>query len=389
MKNINYSEDFAKRMNNAAKNGSKVCEAIMTALKKPNNVRDEVKANYLTTVRVAHGTTSTNYGAAFKSIKITACSKDFSNENNPEHGSPVGMWRPQNRCDISLRNIAGFFTEFPTFTDADFAYACEALIMDEPVKPVILSGMDKINAAYDVANYVAVCGKNDTLWHSCMRYPEMAAIAGDFYANFCGAEIIVAKGVISGSVYGRAIIWPKVSFRMGDTKFEGSFLDRVYFVNDAVRQMIVKQAAAAGVQYRKLRNTYTDKDTFVEMASEIAFTAMAYVTVPKIKWHNHGAPYVDTFSCLKYNNGFSLENFDSASTVATLQHTNGSGAECRCICPICGKPHFNNYLCDDCMTKYVKSTVVGYIFVGKMKKGKPVVNKRYVEAAENLKKILY
>ena len=389
MKNINYTEDFAKRMNNAAKNGSAVCEAIMKALKKPNNVRDEVKANYLTTVRVSHGILDSQFGSAVKSIKITACTKDFSNENNPEYNSPVGMWRPQNRCFLSLRDIAGFFTEFPAFSDADYSYACEALVMDEPVKAVVLSGMNNIEAAYNATNYVTVAGKGETLWHSCMRHGDTAAIAGDFYANFCGAKIIVAKGTISGNVYGRAILWPKVKFEAEyQNVFEGSFLDRVYFVNDVVRIMIMNEAKRTGVQYRKYKNTYSDKTTFVDMPTGSSFIAYASVSVPKIKWHKQGAPYMDTFSYLLYNGGFSLKNTSAENTVVVMTSTDGHGRQQRKICPICGKVHVSEYLCPTCSAKYVKHTVIGPIFVGKMKNGEPVVNKRLVEAEEKIARIL-
>lgn len=387
MKTINYTEDFAKRFNNAAKNGSTVCAAIMKALKKNDNVRPEVKLNYLTTIRVNHGTVDNTFGCCAKSIKITCCTKDFSNANNPECGSPIGMWRPENRTETNLRVLAGAFKEFPDFTDDDYAYAMEALIMDEPIKIITLSGMKNIEATYYAGNYVSVCGKNDTLWHSCMRYDNTSQVAGDFYANFCGAKIIAAKGTVSGNVYGRAILWPSVNFAGGETH---SFVDRVYFVNDAVRQMILKHAKDSGVEYRKEKNTYTDKMTFRNLATGAGLNTEARVYVPKIKWHKKGAPYVDTFSYLYYDGDtfyLSNERFQT-DLVAAMMNTNGTANGQVKICPICGSSHSNMFICNACEEKYVRKTIVGRIFVGKMKNGQPVVNARYAQAQKNLEKLL-
>ena len=387
MTKFTYTEDLERRFSNAAKNGSKVCAAILDAIKMPNNVKDTVKLNYLTTVRINRGSDN---GHQHRGVKITCCKKDFSNDNNPEKGSPVGMWRRENRSDIALQDLVTCFKNLNLgdFTDADFQYAAEVLIFDEPIKVVKKKGMANIQKIYDYTNYAPIGGYDDTLWSSCMRGSETAAIAGDFYANFCGASIIAAVGTISGSIYGRAIYWPSIT--IGDTT--GAFLDRVYYVADPVRVMIWKFAEEDGAVFRKYENSFSSKTKFVKF-SDPSNRIVANVTlaVPSVKWHKQGCPYMDTFSFLRYDkvNGFVLANNCDEQYVAQLDHTGGAARRALKICPVCGRVHSRDgELCSDCSRTYLKNTPVGLIYTGRVnKKGEPILPKKFVEASTHLRKV--
>ena len=63
--------------------------------------------------------------------------------------------------------------------------------------------------AYLGANYSSITDNDiSTLHNSCMRYEDKARNAADFYANFAGAGILVAKDK-SNNVLGRAVVWKK------------------------------------------------------------------------------------------------------------------------------------------------------------------------------------
>ena len=389
MSNLTYTEDFRIRFANAAKNGSKVCAAILKAIKTPNNVRDSVKFDYLTTKRIRHGA---NENFIKKSIVVTVCSKDFSNKENPEHGSPVGMWRPENRRNISLPDLVDAFKSLDSndFTSDDYQYASSILCADEPIKVAIYSKMQDIERGYLGDNYIEVFSGDGTLQNSCMRHEGTARVAGDFYANFAGAKIVLATGTVTGKIYGRAILWPNIEV----SGVSGSFLDRTYYAHDAVMHMIRSYAKEHGVRFRKYRNTYTDKNSFVDMTTGERYdNVIVSVRVPANKWHKEGSPYMDTFSYLFYNDGqFALANFcrlnGSSNHVADLACTGEHANIVRHICPVCGNVHSNDYICLSCERTYIKMTAVGRVWIGKTNKNhEPVLSKKYVKDNERLSRI--
>lgn len=381
-----FTEDFEHRFTTAAKNGSKLAADILKAIKTPDNIRDGVSANYLTTVRVNHGSGD---GRTIRTIKITCCSKDFSNANNPEHGSPVGMWRKENRSTIDLPKLVGFFKtlDVSSYTASDYQNTAEILSIDEPLKVVTLKGMANIEKLYLFSNYTTNDGRTDTLWNSCMRYEDTASVAGDFYANFCGAQIIGILGTVSGSVYGRAILWPEIELR-GE---KGAFLDRVYTTHDCLRFLIWEHAQKTGVKFRKYRNDYSSKRYFVKFDDpDNPFEERVRISVPKVKWHKFGSPYTDTFSWVTYEDGqFFLTNFDSPRAVVQTDRTGVRGDHIRKICPVCGRVHSSSdTLCGNCYDEYIKDTIVGAIYVGKVnKKGEPILPKKYAEAAKRIQNL--
>ena len=63
--------------------------------------------------------------------------------------------------------------------------------------------------AYLESNYSPISdGSESSLHNSCMRYEDKARNAADFYANFAGAKILVARDD-SSNVVGRAIVWKR------------------------------------------------------------------------------------------------------------------------------------------------------------------------------------
>lgn len=388
MTNFTYTEDFERRLSNAAKNGSTVCDAVLKALNKADNIRETVKLDYLTTVRINRGSGDDAY--TFRGVKITCCKKDFNNANNPEKGSPVGMWRSENRVDLSLQDLVACFKDLNVsdFSDADYQYAAEVLIFDEPIVCVEKKGMDNITQTYDCANYAVVGGCDNTLWSSCMRDSSCAAVAGDFYANFCGANIIAAVGAVSGSVYGRAIYWPNITVN-GES---GPFLDRVYYVADPVRLMIWKFAEADGAVFRKYENSYSSKKRFVKFAQpRVQIIADVDIVVPSIKWHKYGSPYMDTFSFLRYNkdDGFVLTNNSDLTFVAQLDQTGTVGYRAAKICPVCGSVHgHSGALCRECEKTLLRDTPVGRIYIGVLDgAGNPVLPEKFAEAQKHLNSV--
>lgn len=393
MAKLIYSEDFKIRFTNAAKNGSKVCRDIMKAINIPNNIKDGVSWNYLTTVRVRQGT----YDPFIKkSVKVTVCTKDFSNANNPEHGSPVGMWRRENRTDIALTRLVEAFKSLnPTdYTSDDYKYAASILCVEEPLKCGIYSKMQDIERGYNGANYIDTFSGDGTLQHSCMRGEDTAAVAGDFYANFAGANIILVTGTASGKVYGRAMLWPSITLHEDGEAVTGPFLERVYFAHDAILDMVRDFALSKGVRFRKWKNTFSDKRTFVDMTNDRLIEEATYISVPVKKWHKHGSPYLDTFSYLFYKDGqFFLGNRsmdkDGHDCVADLATTGTTAAKYKSICPVCGHVHSNEPgLCTSCRRALIKTTPVGNVYIGKMNKNhEPILPKKFVEDAKHLMSI--
>ena len=375
-----------KRLDVAAKNGSKVCADLLKAIKTPDNVKDGVSANYFTTVKVNHG--SNDYRVV-RTVKITCCTKDFSNENNPEHGSPVGMWRRENRTSIDLVKLVGFFKSLSItdYTSAEYQQAAEILAINEPLKIVTLKGMENIKRLYMFSSYATEDGRTDTLWNSCMRYEDTAEVAGDFYANFCGAKIIGVIGTVSNAVYGRAILWPEIEIN-GE---KGAFLDRVYTTHDCLRFLVWDYAKKIGVKFRKYANDYSSKRYFVKFdAPDDVIEARVKISVPQVKWHKEGSPYTDTFSWVTYEGGkFFLANFNSNYAVVQTDMTGTHGSHIRSICPVCGKVHSDGgVLCNDCCETYMKDTIVGVVYTGRTnKKGEPILPKKYADAARKISKL--
>lgn len=90
-----------------------------------------------------------------------------------------------------------------------------------------------------------------------MRYENRARNAADFYTNFAGAEILVARDG-SNNVLARAVVWKNVQVLSGGNTFNGfSLIDRIYFSHAFVLEMMRRQATALGITFRKQYNDYS------------------------------------------------------------------------------------------------------------------------------------
>ena len=100
--------------------------------------------------------------------------------------------------------------------------------------------------AYLGANYSSITDNDiSTLHNSCMRYEDKARNAADFYANFAGAGILVAKDK-SNNVLGRAVVWKKAVWNeTGMPAVQVSVLDRIYTSHAFVMDLIRKQAGSS------------------------------------------------------------------------------------------------------------------------------------------------
>lgn len=81
------------------------------------------------------------------------------------------------------------FKNLPEYPETDMAYFASAICVDSKVTVRLLEGMQDIYEAYDGDNYSPIADDTaSTLHNSCMRYPDKARNAADFYANFAGAK---------------------------------------------------------------------------------------------------------------------------------------------------------------------------------------------------------
>lgn len=122
--------------------------------------------------------------------------------------------------------------------------------------------------AYSEENYTTVTDTTESSLHnSCMRYENRVRNAADFYANFAGASILVARDE-SNNVLARAVVWKNVRTLPGSGTFDGfSLMDRVYFSHAFVLEMMRKQAATLGITFRRQHNDYSHTRDFVALNS--------------------------------------------------------------------------------------------------------------------------
>ena len=129
------------------------------------------------------------------------------------------------------------------------------------------TGMNDFLDAYQESNYSSITdGDTSTLHNSCMRYEDKARNAADFYANFAGAGILVARDE-GNNVIGRAVVWRKAVWNTtGMPAIQVSVLDRIYTSHAFVMDLIRKQAGSLGINLRKKYNDYTHPEDFISMS---------------------------------------------------------------------------------------------------------------------------
>ncbi len=374
MKTLVIHNDLKKRLRTAAANGSVVAKEVLKAVAEGKTTNSH--ANYFTSVRKR--TTSDDGGVGVYQIKITCCNKDIANPNFPDLGREDAQWLKHNRCEISALNFAEQFGLMDYSSD-DITYFVSAIGCTAKIHLELISSEQSMEQAYNAENYPNIRQNSDmscTLHHSCMRYEETARRAADFYHNFAGAKMLVAKGD-DGLIYGRCIIWKNIETTQYEHRF--SMIERIYCCYDFIYTMMMRWAEH-NVDLRKQENSYTCTKDFVTVR-EISIaeqdetipkgtrlTLDLRIPVPQLKWHKCGVPYLDTFYIICYHDGkIYLSNYEVATNtqLASCRNTYGYADRINYICPVCGKLHDSSGLCRQCSQTYFVTNDFGTFYINK------------------------
>ncbi|MCE8873720.1 hypothetical protein [Bacteroides ovatus] len=376
MKTI-VSDDLKVRLNYASINGSVIATDILEQLKLNKDVSEVIRgtSNYFQTKRVK------NSAEEYIKMKVifTACTKDLSNENFPDKQNPKAPWFAENRTKLEPSTFVGYFKELREYTDEELEYFANAICVSSKVEIKMYDKMNDFIDAYIGDNYIpfAQYGENSTLHNSCMRHANLVYRLGDFYSNFAGASILVARDS-ENNVLGRAIVWKKAIGTFNGEVKEMSVLDRVYYSHSFVMKMIIQYAQANGINLRKTINDYSHRTQFTVMNSVEGLNMQVGdkqeyildICVPASKWHKKGTPYLDTFCYVNITEDgkVQLGNQATENCVATCQQTGGTASQSRYICPSCGKVHnCGEDLCDTCRQRLTVNTIFGKMLMDKVK----------------------
>lgn len=360
MKTLEIHNDLKKRLRTAAANGSVVAGDVLRTIAEGKTTT--ANANYFTSVRKR---TASDDGVGVYQIKITCCNKDLDNPNFPDLGRADAQWLKHNRCEISALNFAEQFG-LTGYSSDDITYFVSAIGCPSKIHLELISSEQAMEQAYNMENYPNIRQNSDqssTLHHSCMRYEETAKRAADFYHNFAGAKMLIAKGD-DGLIYGRCIIWKNIETTQYKHLF--SLIERVYCCYDFIYTMMM-QWAERNVDLRKRENTYTCTKDFVTLKDIrldeqnetlnkcTQLTMNLRIRVPQLKWHKCGVPYLDTFHMICYCNEkiyIANHEVESNSYLADCRTTSGRADRVNYICPVCGKIHGSYGLCSQCNQTY-------------------------------------
>ena len=404
---VNVSNEFKIRLSNAAANGSGIAKDLLSELKMNPDASEAIRglSNYFSTKRKR-----TNYGEyARVRIVFTACSKDLTHSNFPDKNNPQAPWFPENRTDMDASTLVGLFKNLPEYTSKELEYFGSALCTESKVTVKIYSQMQDFIDAYLFENYTPITDTGEsTLHNSCMRHEDRARNAADFYTNFAGAKILVAKDE-GNNILGRAIVWEKVKWTKEDGKEQDvSLLDRIYTSHTFVLELMREQAKNLGINFRKQYNDYShtthctvlNPPENTELNISDTLCAQLKVEVPASRWHKKGTPYLDTFYSVFLTNGkLELCNYENNNRIASCRKTEGYAEKIRKVCPGCGKIHniSETVFCANCHTELYTSTIFGTVLKGSpveykgktypsvlFKKGRPIAPFRQYLQIEKL-----
>ena len=186
------SNELKSRLTHAAANGSVIAADILSELKKNRPAQEIIRGsyNFLSTKRKW-----TDCGS-FRKIRIvfTAFNKDPEHPNFPDRNNPQAPWFPENRTDLEPSTFIEQFKNLREYTSCEINYFRSAITLDSKVSVRLYTRMNDFLDAYLESNYSSITdGDTSTLHNSCMRYEDKARNAADFYANFAGAGILVAR----------------------------------------------------------------------------------------------------------------------------------------------------------------------------------------------------
>lgn len=404
---ISISPEMKSRLQNAAANGSVVAGDILSELGKNLDASEIIRGtyNYFATKRIR-----ANHNSYHKiRIVFTACGKNLEHENFPDKGNPSAPWFSENRADLDPSTFISLFRNLREYTSEEIRYFISAITLDSKVTVRIYSGMKDFYEAYCEDNYTIITdGGDSTLHNSCMRYEGMARNAADFYRNFAGAKILVAKDKDS-NILGRAIVWENLTW-MRDDGYGGtggleigvSLMDRIYFSHTFILEMMKDAAQKTGIIFRKRYNDFSHKREVVVMNPVAGLDAGdetladLVLEVPVSQWHKSGVPYLDTFAYLMLDESvLELRNHNNTNQIANCQSTSGYAERCRHICPRCNSIHGSGIdkFCNDCYSEMYTETIFGrvlncrpVVYKGMQypsslfKRGKPIPQlKRYLQ----------
>ena len=291
-------------------------------------------------------------------------------------------------------------------------YFINAICVNSRVTVKLYDKMSDFYEGYLGENYIGIAQFGESSLHgSCMRDEGLSRNAADFYRNFAGAKIIIARDT-EKNVLGRAIVWENV-ICMDDSKWEittVSVLDRIYYSHDFIIKIIRDYAQSIGIALRKKSNDNSTGGKFLAMrdieelklVKDATFTSCHLsIKVPATQWHKKGAPYLDTFYAVSlFDDGrIYLRNGEENDCFATCRQTSGFALKKQDICPVCGSVFYatdDEHLCPYCKNKYCSETAFGTVFCcraveykGKkyphflFKKGRPKQNlKLYLQIAK-------
>lgn len=371
---LNVSNELKSRLTHAAANGSVIAADILAETKRNTDISEIIRGgyNFFSTKRKRTGYTF------YQKIRIvfTTCNKDLNNKNFPDRNNPQAPWFPENRTDIEPSTFVGLFRNLPEYSEAELSYFSSAICVDSKVTVQLHESMQDFFEAYNEDNYILVSDSSESPLHnSCMRYENRARNAADFYANFAGASILVARDE-SNNVLARAVVWKNVHTLSGGQKITGlSLMDRIYFSHTFMLEMMRKQAAALGIMFRKQHNDYSHTRDFVALSDQPdkgveagkSYTLSLGVEVPACKWHKKGAPYMDTFYCICMEDGkMELRNQEAGKVIATCRSTEGVATPVGKVCPGCGYVHTatESAFCPSCRQRIYSITIFGQVMKG-------------------------
>ena len=196
---------------------------------------------------------------------------------------------------------------------------------------------------------------------------RQGAQCADFYANFAGAGILVARDE-GNNVLGRAVVWGKAMWNTtGMPAVQVSVLDRIYTSHAFVMDLIREQAGSLGINLRKKYNDYAHPEDFISMSQIPGMAeepgtevhARLSVKVPACRWHKKGVPYLDTFHYIhlgRYRAG--TGRITTAVRRLPPASTHKAAQQFEVCMPQCGGIHedSNRLYCNVCYPLYYTQT---------------------------------
>jgi hypothetical protein len=138
---------------------------------------------------------------------------------------------------------------------------------------------DDLMIAYDSDRYAA-CERESSLHESCMK-DDFDMVS--FYNHSSLAGVVIAKDPL-GDVVGRAILWDSVTIFSGsdNVAYVGRFMDRVYSIDEEIRNQIYSYCEKQGWARKLKPNRYPDNPVVLPDGSTISSpTIVSNLQVPR------------------------------------------------------------------------------------------------------------